>query len=91
MTIKEIKRLIKDKLNPSTIGTTKDGCIKCRWGFFYTGGKTSEDFVNAIAKLLTNNNIKFSIQDNGEVWKEFRGGASTANQSHWFVVVKIID
>ena len=25
------------------------------------------------------------ILESGEVWKDFRGGASVAQQSHWFV------
>jgi hypothetical protein len=91
MSKKEIKIILKTALYPDTIGITKDGYIKCCWGFFYTNGVTSEDYVNAVKTLLNKNKIKFNIKDSGEVWKAFKGGASTANQSHWFVVIKIID
>jgi hypothetical protein len=31
--------------------------------------------------------MPYSIKDYGEKWTAFRGGASLANQSHWFVEI----
>ena len=84
-----IKRLIKDNLNPDTIGTKKGGNILCRWGYFYTHGATAEDYAMKIRRLLTNNKIPYRIVDCGNHWAAFRGGASVANQSHFYVEVHV--
>lgn len=85
-----IKELIKNALHPDTIGTKKGGNILCRWGYFYTSGVTSQDYVDKIMELLNKHHINFNIVDSGDHWAAFRGGASVANQSHWFVEIKIL-
>ena len=59
----------------------KDGVYFARQGFFYTSGKTADDFVKKIKEVFP----KATIKRKGEVWKDFRGGASVGNQSHWYV------
>ena len=88
MTKKEVKELLSE-LHPNTIGYRKNGNILCRWGFFYSHGGSSEKCVEKVKALLDLHNVRYSIADSGEVWKAFRGGASVANQSHWFVEIKI--
>lgn len=85
-----IKRLIKGNLYPDTIGTKKGGNILCRWGYFYSHGKTSIQYVEKVTKLLDQHHIQHRIVNNGDHWVAFRGGASTANQSHFYVEIKII-
>jgi len=64
-----------------------DSCSKrsdvftARKSFFYTHGYTADKFVDRVLKAFPD----AIILDSGEVWKPFRGGASIAKQSHWFV------
>lgn len=89
-TTKEIKKLVKENLHPDVIGSTKDGCVIFRWGFFYRHGNDSSQFAAKVINLLNSHNItNCKVVDDGEVWKSFRGGASTSNQSHWYVKIKV--
>ena len=84
------KRVLEDTLHPSTIGMTK-GSIRLRWGFFYTHGRTSEYYVNIVNMTLDGIGLNYVIEDHGQIWKNFKGGASTAAQSNFYVIVKIQD
>lgn len=85
-----IKSLIKDNLHPDSIGTKKGGNIICRWGYFYRRGITVEKYVSQIENLLNVFRVNFNIVDSGDHWSAFRGGASVANQSHWYVEIEIL-
>ena len=78
MTVKEVR----EKLN-GIVDTVshKNGVFTVRREFFYTHGRTAASLAAAITKLIPG----AVITDSGEVWKPFRGGASTANSSHWYV------
>ena len=76
LTVKQVRDLISvDTLS------LKNGVFTARRGFFYTHGGSSEKLAARIQAALP----QAVILDQGEVWKAFRGGASVANQSHWFV------
>lgn len=81
---------IKDAMNYAvdTVGKNKAGQIVLRKGYFYRNG-TVDGFVNQVFKALTAAGIVFTVVDSGDVWKPFRGGASTANQSHFFVTITV--
>lgn len=81
--IKELRELVF----ADSIGKNKDGNIVLRKGFFYTHGKTAEGFASTVTEALEACSMPGSVIDSGEVYKAFRGGASVANQSHWYVVV----
>lgn len=54
--------------------------------FFYTHGRSSHDFAEALkADIQADGKWVVTVLDHGEVWKPFRGGATTANSSHWWV------
>ena len=89
MTKREIKRMIKEVLHADTVGTNKQGNVICRWGFFYSHGRTAERYTDAVSDLLDRNQVSYSIVESAQIWKAFRGGASTANQSHFRVEVQI--
>lgn len=59
----------------------RNGVFTVRKGFFYRHGYTSDMLVDAIKALIPT----AVIVDHGEVWKAFKGGAATAQSSHWFV------
>lgn len=71
---------VKELLGADTV-SRRDGVYTARWEFFYTHGVTAGDKVNVVKKQLP----KAAVVDSGEVWKAFRGGASTAQSSHWYV------
>ena len=75
---------IKWNTGADDISLSKD-IITVRRGFFYTMGKTADDYVQRVLKAYP----KAKIIDSGEVWRTFRGGASVRTQSHWFVKFKL--
>lgn len=71
-----------------SVGRRKDGSIVIRMGFYYRHGQDAESYRIAICKRLNAcDGMPYSIKDYGEHWTTFRGGASLANQSHWFVEI----
>ena len=75
-----------------SVGSKQNGDIIARRGFFYRNGKSSETFDAHVRNLLEQAGLsdKYHIVESGEIWKPFRGGASTANSSHWFTVIREI-
>jgi hypothetical protein len=73
---------IRETLNyaADTVSIRK-GIVTIRMGFFFTHG-FSEDRL--VAKVKTSYPTA-TIIDSGEIWKPFRGGATVAQGSHWFV------
>ena len=66
------------------------GVWTVRTGFFYTHGVTSEKFEASIVKELEEFGILIRVLESGEVWKPFKGGASVASQSHWYVKFRVV-
>jgi hypothetical protein len=91
MSMKKTARQVLGDLLPDTMATNKRGNLILRWSFFYTMGCTAQRYVKAVTDELTRHGISHTIVDSGEVWKDFRGGASVAQGSHFFVEVKIED
>lgn len=71
---------VREKLNLDT-ASHKDRVFTIRRTFFYTGGFTAEGYAEKVKAAFPN----AIILGCGEVWKAFRGGASVAAQSHWWV------
>ena len=71
---------IKNTLSADSY-SKKNNVFTVRREFFYTHGRTAEQFRDEVLKCYPT----ATIVDFGEVWKPFRGGASAANSSHWFV------
>lgn len=88
---KEEQPKVSPKQVREKIGTVADslsqsaGVWTARRGFFYTHGKTSADFVGRIKEALP----EAEIVDSGTVDKPFRGGGSTAANSHWWVKFRV--
>lgn len=81
---KEEKKIFTDK-GLHHVSKNKEGNYVARFPFFYTYGKKTDDSKKFLLEKFPNANIINA----GEVWKPFRGGASVANQSHWFVEFKL--
>lgn len=61
--------------------SVRGGVFTVRDSFFYTSGRTAQDLVNEVRAVFPT----AVVLDSGEVWKDFRGGAPVARQSHWWV------
>ena len=86
LTVKQVRDVLDYSVD--TVGKNKDGEIVVRKGFFYTHGTTAESFAEYVVRKLKAAGLSPVLEDSGEVWKPFRGGATTAQSSHWFAVVR---
>ena len=90
MTVAELKKKLGwEVIGVDTVGKNKLGNIVFRKSFFYRHNYNSNLFKERISKMLASINVPFEIIDAGEHWASFRGGASVAQQSHWYCEVKI--
>ena len=80
---------IRDNISGAEISKDREGNLIFRRGFFYTNNGSAEKFAARIDNELTKLNIPHTIVDKGEVWRPFKGGATTKSQSHWWVKVKL--
>ncbi len=71
---------IKNLINADTL-SKKGDIYTARKGYFYTHGKSEDDFAKSIEQALPS----CKIVGKGAHWASFRGGASVANSSHWWV------
>lgn len=67
------------------VSRMRNGHFKIYKGFFYTHGRSEEDFATSVMRKLEN----ATLIDYGMVWKDFKGGAPVERQSHWWVIVKL--
>jgi len=79
---------IKEATQTDTCGRKKNGNIIVRRGYFYSGGKTSEDLARKVQSDLDNAGIKNAIVNHGSHWTTFSGGASVAKSTHWWVEIE---
>ena len=82
------REIIREKVSADVVGKNKAGNFVVRRGFFYTNGKTAEDYRAQVEQQLGKVD-GMRVVGCGEVWKAFRGGASTAQQSHWWVEIAV--
>jgi hypothetical protein len=74
-------REVKEKLYGFNTYSVKGGVFTVRREFFYRSGTTIDKIVGRVQAVFPD----AIIVESAEIWKPFRGGASTANSSHWFV------
>jgi len=90
MKTKSSMSIVRDALSPGrNIGRKANGNIVVRRGYFYTNGCTAEKFCENVAVELDHAGVKYSIVGHGDHWAPFRGGASVANSSHWWVELRV--
>jgi hypothetical protein len=73
-----------------TVSRKPNGDIIARKGFFYRNNKSANDFEQNVRKVLDAAGFtdQYHVVESGEIWKAFKGGASVANQSHWFTIIR---
>lgn len=72
-----------------TVGRNKAGNIVVRKGYFYRNGMDVDRFENTIQGILVSHKIYAQVVNKGDVWRPFRGGASVAQQSHFYVELAV--
>lgn len=89
--IRRLRSRIKKELTDTydQISTLRNGNLMFRQGFFYKNGLSAEHLAGCVSRNLTQMNIKHGIVNQGEVWKNWKGGGTIAQGSHWYVEVKL--
>jgi len=82
ITSKEIKALLQCRFD--SIGKNKAGNFVLRRGYFYRNGMDSDKFAANIMTILGD---RVTLIASGDCWKPFRGGATLANSSHFWVEI----
>jgi len=90
MAKQSIKQKLEDAVICSQIVRKRDGTkhFVFRKGYFYKSG-TPEMFAESVTNKLTRDGIEHTVIDSGDNWAPFKGGASVAKQSHFWVEVKV--
>lgn len=81
MTKKEMKKV----LGASMISKKRNGNYLARWSYFYRHDRSATKYAQQVKEAFP----EATIIDSGDHWTEFKGGASVANQSHFYVEFKI--
>lgn len=76
MTLKQVRETLS-----ADSYSVKNGVFTVRRTFFYACGGSADKFAAYVKSAFP----AATILESGEVWKPFRGGASVAQSSHWFV------
>ena len=85
MTLKELKEVFtKCSFRADTI-SLRGGEFTIRNGFFYTHGMSSEKLVERLKQVVPT----ATISDHGQIDKPFKGGGTTAQNSHFYVKFKV--
>jgi hypothetical protein len=83
VTIKQVRAALE--IGVDSIGKNKAGAIVIRRGFFYRNGMDCAKFTAKVDAALKAAGLEFTIVRDGEHYAPFRGGASVAQSSHWYV------
>lgn len=89
-TTRSIKWLLEEHISCDQVSKTRSGTFILRQGFFYKHGQTAEKFATrTIAAIKEKLGLNVELVGMDEVNKPFRGGGTTAQNSHFWVEVKI--
>ena len=71
-----------------TVGKKKDGSFVVRRGYFYRNGLDGDKFKASVLVALKQHGFTAEAIDWGDHWAPFKGGASLAQSSHFYVVIR---
>ena len=83
--LKEVRAAVETVAD--TVGQNRAGEITIRRSFFYRNGMDADKFLANVERALTAAKLTYSVIKHGEHWATFRGSASIAQGSHWYVVI----
>ncbi len=80
---------LKEHIIADMVSRKRDGSgdVVFRLGYFYSHGNDSSKFSQNISKQLDKLDIKHTVIDHGDHWASFKGGATLANSSHFWVKI----
>lgn len=84
ISVKAVKDKLGSAVRADSIGKNKAGNIIIRRGYFYRHGITVKSFTTQVMDVLGDG---YKLVDSGDHFTAFRGGASVANSSHFWVEV----
>ena len=67
------------------VGRNRKGNVVVRRGYFYSQGMSEDVMAKSIQNQLADFGRKVRVVDLGNHWAPFKGGASIAQQSHFWV------
>lgn len=79
---------LSDNISTGSTWSMKHDVYTVRLAYFYRPINTNPEQYGERVKSLIEAaipNTIVTIQETGDIWKPFRGGASVRNQSHYFV------
>jgi hypothetical protein len=85
----KVKALLDE--NGLEYGRNKAGDIVVRKGYFYKGNATHEALATRIMGMLTQEGLRATVVESYDQWAPFNGGASTAKNSHFAVVLRVTE
>ena len=77
---------LKEIIPHDQMSSLGNGVYIARKGFFYSGGKNSEDYAKRIMEVCP----EAHVTESGTVDRPFRGGASIQKSTHWWVRFEIV-
>lgn len=89
MTTMTTMKQIRECFHADQISRKKDGSIVFRDEYFYRHGRTPEGFRDRVCAALNKAGINHRVEEFGDHWAPFRGGASTAKSSHFYVRIVV--
>jgi hypothetical protein len=81
--VSQVRKALEGRVDG--IGQKKDGTIVVRRGYFYRNGMDSAKFATIVAKMIADAGLPVVMKEHGDHWASFRGGASLATSSHFWV------
>lgn len=86
MTIKKLEEIVScDQI------TKKGNLVTFRQGFYYRHGKTASDFLQKVENALVAAGVNYATKEWDQVDLPFRGSKGTAQNSHWFVKIELLE
>lgn len=74
-----------------TVGKKKDGTFIIRRGYFYRHGMNCQQFAAVVAQAIKAHGFDCQVVECGDHWAPFRGGATVAQGSHFWVQLRSVD
>jgi len=71
------------------VSASKDGVITVRKGYYYRYDQTAEKFTGLVVRACEKEGLSLKVVGSGDIWKPFRGGATVAGSSHFFVKLSV--
>ena len=87
LTASEVDELVMvDQVSKKRDGS---GNFVFRKGYFYRHGADAQQFADQVKQKCNDAELNCEVVDHGDHWASFKGGASLAKSSHFWVVATV--